>query len=272
MSINFKWNLEKNKSLMKDRGVCFEDVVTTIYEDKIIDTIKHPNKEKYPDQSIYIVELMGYVCMVPYVKDNDEIYLKTINNINKSNKLKFYPGSPKIIQHLTDKIDELYFYELHTNEFRLLKNKFLKNSNIKIINDDGFKFPNKIKIKKQKKGIILIDPSYEEKDDHEKVINLITKNYEQLENKIIIIWYPMINRNDTNNFIDGFKKTGIQNILRIEMPIQNDNEEINMTGSGLLVFNAHNKTKQSLRGTIIELQKCLQLKGNKKKVIVNYLR
>ena len=39
MSINFKWNLEKNKSLMKDRGVCFEDVVITIYEDKIIDTL-----------------------------------------------------------------------------------------------------------------------------------------------------------------------------------------------------------------------------------------
>ena len=54
MSINFKWNLEKNKSLMKDRGVCFEDVVTTIYEDKIIDTIKHPNKEKYPDQSVMV--------------------------------------------------------------------------------------------------------------------------------------------------------------------------------------------------------------------------
>ena len=63
---------------MKDRGVCFEDVVTTIYEDKIIDTIKHPNKEKYPDQSIYIVELMGYVCMVTYVKNDDEIYLKKI--------------------------------------------------------------------------------------------------------------------------------------------------------------------------------------------------
>ena len=86
MSINFKWNLEKNKSLMKDRGVCFEDVVTTIYEDKIIDTIKHPNKEKYPDQSIYIVELMGYVCMVPYVNNNDEIYLKTIIPSRKMHK------------------------------------------------------------------------------------------------------------------------------------------------------------------------------------------
>ena len=86
MSINFKWNLEKNKSLMKDRGVCFEDVVTTIYEDKTIDTIKHPNKEKYPDQSIYIVELMGYVWMVPYVKNDDEIYLKTIIPSRKMHK------------------------------------------------------------------------------------------------------------------------------------------------------------------------------------------
>ena len=71
---------------MKDRGVCFEDVVITIYEDKIIDTIKHPNKEKYPDQSIYIVVLMGYLCMVPYVKDNDEIYLKTIIPSRKMHK------------------------------------------------------------------------------------------------------------------------------------------------------------------------------------------
>ena len=215
-----------------------------------------------------IEKMLSFTTNDPYLR----FYLEVIKNINKSNKVKFYPGSPKIIQHLTDIMDELYFCELHTDEFRLLKKNFVKNSNIKIINDDGFTFPNKIKIKKQKKGIILIDPSYEKKNDYEKVINLITKNYEQLENKIIIIWYPIINRTDTNNFIDEFKKTGIQNILRIEMPIQNDSEEINMTGSGLLVFNAHNKTKQSLRGTIIELQKCLQLKENKKKVIVNYLR
>ena len=71
---------------MKDRGVCFEDVVTTIYEDNIIDTIKHPNKEKYPDKSIYIVEIMGYVFMVPYVKNNDEIYLKTIIPSRKMHK------------------------------------------------------------------------------------------------------------------------------------------------------------------------------------------
>ena len=218
--------------------------------------------------------LMGFEKILTFTTSDPYLrfYLKIIKNINKSNKIKFYPGSPKIIEHLTDSKDEIYFYEFNTNEFNLLKNKFLKNSNIKIINDDGFTFPNKIKIKKKKRGIILIDPSYEEKNDKEKIISLITKNYEQLKNNIIIVWYPIINRSDRNDFIDGFKKSGIQNILLIEMPIQNDNEEIDMTGSGLLVFNTRNKTNQKLRGTISELQKCLQLKENKKRIIVNYLR
>ena len=56
------------------------------------------------------------------------------------------------------------------------------------------------------------------------------------------------------------------------MPIKNDSEEKGMTGSGLIVLNTHKKTAQSLRGSIKELQSCLQLKDNKKRVIVNYLR
>jgi len=56
------------------------------------------------------------------------------------------------------------------------------------------------------------------------------------------------------------------------MPIQNDNEERGMTGSGLIVLNAHKKTIQNLRGTIKELQSGLQLKDNKKKIIINFLR
>ncbi len=78
MSINFKWNLEKNELLKEERGLCFEDVTNVIYENRVIDIIKHPNQEKYPNQTIYIVELMGYVCMVPYVKEGNEIFLKTI--------------------------------------------------------------------------------------------------------------------------------------------------------------------------------------------------
>ena len=85
--MNFKWNIEKNKLLKEERGVCFEDVVAQIHEEKMLDIIKHPNAEKYPNQKIYIVFLQNYVHMVPFVKENDEIFLKTIVPSRKMHKI-----------------------------------------------------------------------------------------------------------------------------------------------------------------------------------------
>ncbi len=84
--MNFKWNIEKNKLLKKERNVCFEDVVALIYEDKILDIIKHPNAVKYPNQKIYIVLLQNYIHMVSFVKNENEIFLKTIVLSRKMNK------------------------------------------------------------------------------------------------------------------------------------------------------------------------------------------
>jgi len=229
---------------------------------------KHEYMQKNKEFLTGISKLIKFKTDDPYLR----LYIKTIKNINKTSKITFYPGSPKIINFLTDKKDELYFCELHSNEYRELKKNFSKFGNIKIINKDGFSVFDNIIINKKKKGIILVDPSYEIKDDYEKVIALINKNYNIFQNKIVIVWYPVLNRNDTDNFINEFKRTGIKEILRIEMPIENDKEEKGMTGSGLIILNTHKKTAQSLRGTISELQNCLQIKGNKKKIIVNYLR
>jgi 23S rRNA (adenine2030-N6)-methyltransferase len=230
--------------------------------------LNHDYMKKNKEYLSGISKVINFKTEDPYIR----FYLKTIRNINKSKNIKFYPGSPKIIEFLTDIKDELYFCELHNNEYSELKKNFNKYSNIKIEKKDGFSFFNNKKIKKEKNGIILIDPSYEIKDDYEKVIIFINNNFNQFKNKIVLIWYPILNRNQTNDFIDGFKRTGIRDILRIEMPITNDSEEKGMTGSGLIALNTHKKTALSLRGSIKELQTCLQLKDNKKRVIVNYLR
>jgi len=215
-----------------------------------------------------ISKIINFKTEDPYLR----YYFKTIKNINKSSKIKFYPGSPKIIQFLTNTKDQLYFYELHKNEYKDLKKNFSKFGNIKIKNKDGFTFFDEEKINNEKKGLVLIDPSYEIKDDYSKVINFVKINYTHFKNKIVMIWYPVLNRLSINEYIDEFKKTGIKDILRIEMPIENDKIEKGMTASGLIVLNTHKKTAQSIRGTITELQNCLQIKNNKKKIIVNYLR
>ncbi len=81
-----KWNGEKNLKLKASRGVCFEDVITTIKEGKLLDTVKHPNSLKYPNQFIYIVEIQGYVYMVPFVYSKEQIFLKTIIPSRKHTK------------------------------------------------------------------------------------------------------------------------------------------------------------------------------------------
>ena len=230
--------------------------------------LKHDYMKKNKEYLGGISKIIDFKTEDPYIR----YYLKTIRNINESKIINFYPGSPKIVKYLTDKNDKLYYWELHSKEYEDLKKNFKQYSNVKIVKKDGFSFFNDQKIKKEKSGIILVDPSYEIKDDYEKVLTFIKSNYDQFENKIVLVWYPILTRDHTNDFIDEFKKTGIKDILRIEMPIKNDSNDKGMTGSGIIALNTHAKTALNLRGTIKELQTCLQLKDNRKRVIVNYLR
>lgn len=77
--IQFKWNEEKNAQLKRVRGVGFEQVVYAIENGQLLNVVDHHNIEKYPNQSIYVVNINGYVHLVPFVKEGTQIrFLKTI--------------------------------------------------------------------------------------------------------------------------------------------------------------------------------------------------
>ena len=80
----FDWDDEKNLFLEKTRGIGFEDVMFHIHHDDVLDVIRHPNKERYPDQNIIILNVEGYVYLVPYVKEKGTRFLKTINPNRKA--------------------------------------------------------------------------------------------------------------------------------------------------------------------------------------------
>ncbi len=83
-----QFNYEKNEQLKKERGIGFEDVILAIENGNLIDDIEHPNKEKYPNQNIFIIliEIKNYIYYVPYVEDKRIIFLKTIIPSRKLNK------------------------------------------------------------------------------------------------------------------------------------------------------------------------------------------
>jgi hypothetical protein len=74
--------------LKKERGVCFDDVILSIENGDLIDDIEHPNKEKYPNQNIFVVfvKIKNYKYIVPYIETDEEIFLKTVIPSRKMNK------------------------------------------------------------------------------------------------------------------------------------------------------------------------------------------
>jgi hypothetical protein len=75
---HINWNTEKSRSLKESRGICFEDPVFHIEYGDVLDDYLHPNQEKYAGQRVMVIEIDKYAYLVPYVENEEELFLKTI--------------------------------------------------------------------------------------------------------------------------------------------------------------------------------------------------
>ena len=85
--LQYEFSADKNQSLIKDRNISFEIIIAAIGDGNLLNILEHPNKEKYPNQRIYVVNINNYVYLVPFVKNRDIIFLKTIFPSRKLTKL-----------------------------------------------------------------------------------------------------------------------------------------------------------------------------------------
>ena len=90
----FDWNPDKNRQLMEERGVSFEDALFSLQTGGLLDDLRHPNAEKYPHQRMFVVDIEGYAYLVPYVETETDIFLKTLIPSRKATRqyLEVRPG------------------------------------------------------------------------------------------------------------------------------------------------------------------------------------
>ena len=84
--MQLRWSDEKNNILKQTRSVSFEDVENAIMNDQILDIIPHHNQEKYPHQELMILLIRNYTYYVPFVMNEEEIFLKNIIPSRKYHK------------------------------------------------------------------------------------------------------------------------------------------------------------------------------------------
>jgi uncharacterized DUF497 family protein len=88
----FLWNQEKNELLIAERQISFEDIVLYIEKGFLLDVLEHSKPEKYPGQKVFVVRVEEYIYLVPFVENEDEIFLKTIIPSRKATK-KYLKGN-----------------------------------------------------------------------------------------------------------------------------------------------------------------------------------
>lgn len=86
MMKTYAWNRDKNELLRKERGISFEEIVLNIQLGNEVDIFEHPNQERYAGQKVSVVLVEGYAYLVPFLENEDEIFLKTIIPSRKATK------------------------------------------------------------------------------------------------------------------------------------------------------------------------------------------
>lgn len=83
----YEFSADKNQTLIKGHNISFEIIIAAINDGNLIDILEHSNKEQYPNQKIYVININNYVYLVPFVKSNETIFQKTIFPSRKLTKL-----------------------------------------------------------------------------------------------------------------------------------------------------------------------------------------
>ncbi|HDX1087535.1 23S rRNA (adenine(2030)-N(6))-methyltransferase RlmJ [Pasteurella multocida] len=165
-------------------------------------------------------------------------YIKLIKQVNYGGKaLRYYAGSPLIAAKMLRPQDRALLTELHPSDYPLLRNNFKEFDNVTTKRDNGFQQLKATLPPKERRGLVLIDPPYELKEDYDLVINAIEEGYKRFATGIYAIWYPVVLRQQTKRILKGLEKTGIRKILQIELAVRPDSDQRGMTASGMIVIN-----------------------------------
>lgn len=188
-------------------------------------------------------------------------YFLALKYYNRTENLKYYPGSPLIAKQLLREHDKLNLTELHSTDYQLLRQEFIKDKRARVLKEDGF-----LQLKSKlppdsRRGLILIDPSYEIKDDYLKIPKALAEGYKRFSTGTYLLWYPVVSRTQTQRMINAITQTGIRRILQVELAVKPDNTQKGMTASGMIVVNPPWQLKQQMQTLQPWLQPLLDPQG-----------
>lgn len=164
-------------------------------------------------------------------------YVAMQKRFNPHDKLTRYAGSPLLIKQMLRAADTLHLFELHSTEITTLTLNMKHDKRISVHHADGLKESLKRLPPVTRRGLVLIDPSYEIKSDYDHVVKTLASMHKRFATGTYMLWYPVIDRERNHALEKALIKTGIHNISLFELGIAPDEAQRGMTASGVIVIN-----------------------------------
>jgi 23S rRNA (adenine2030-N6)-methyltransferase len=173
----------------------------------------------------------------PRVASLLEPYLSAVASCNPGGALECYPGSPLMIRQWLRPQDRLIACEFEAGAARILSRNPHGDARIKAITIDGWTALNAYIPPKEKRGLVLIDPPYEQDDELQHAAEAVGAAHRKWPGGTILLWYPIKDRREIARFSKSLTAFRLAKPLQIELS-RNAETGTRLRGSGLMVINA----------------------------------
>src|SRR5580693_4089672 len=189
-------------------------------------------------------------------------YLDIVRAFNPQAPLKTYPGSPLIARALLRPQDRLTACEVEPKARKLLIDALRRDTQARVVDLDGWTALPAFVPPKERRGLVLIDPPYEQKDEFERLAGGFAEAFAKWPTGSYLLWYPAKSRRATDELarqvaqaIGEARPPG--KCLRVEFSVAPQTAGQGLTSAGLLVVNPPWTLAAELKTILPELEKPL---------------
>ena len=152
-------------------------------------------------------------------------------------QLGLYPGSPALTRALLRENDRLACCELHPEDAATLKRRFARDRLVAVHQRDAYEAIGALLPPKERRGLVLIDPPYEQPDEFARVITALRAGHARFATGIFVAWYPIKHRGPVRDFHTALRETGISDIVAAELWLREPPDPSRLNGCGVIVLN-----------------------------------
>ena len=186
-------------------------------------------------------------------------YLAQVRAFNPEPALQRYPGSPQLLLQMTRAHDPLRFFELHPTESGVLKEYFRSNGRrVAVRAEDGFANLRSLLPPPSRRALVLIDPSYEDKDDYKKVTATMREALQRFATGVYAVWYPQVRRREPAQLPELLQRMAGDDWLHVSLTVAAPPADgYGLYGSGMFIFNPPWQLAAALRAALPVLKALL---------------